>query len=160
MSVTNWQSFIDTNRPAALRLIDSNQREQFVVITEIRGTEANLLHRGGTETVPLIEIGQWWTGEFAFLWQGPQNYVKPVALNHQGDITQWIASRFSTLDKQEKSLADKTFNAALSQRVKLFQQSHSLEADGIVGLRTLLKLNESLGVAITLSPTDNNTGEG
>jgi general secretion pathway protein A len=31
----------------------------------------------------------------------------------------------------------------------LFQKEHKLEADGVIGVRTLLKLNEQLGIDLT-----------
>ena len=46
-------------------------------------------------------------------------------------------------------LAENQFNAALKERVTLFQRQHQLEDDGVVGVRTLLKLNEQLGIDMT-----------
>ena len=43
-------------------------------------------------------------------------------------------------------LAGQRFNSALEQRVKLFQSNAGLEADGVVGVQTLLRLNERAGV--------------
>ena len=53
------------------------------------------------------------------------------------------------LDDQSAALADHQFNAALKERVTLFQRRHGLEDDGVVGVKTLLKLNEQLGIDIT-----------
>ena len=38
---------------------------------------------------------------------------------------------------------------ALEQRVRLFQQQNTLVDDGVVGVQTLLKLNEQLEIDVT-----------
>ena len=55
------------------------------------------------------------------------------------------------LDGQPRPLTESRFNAALQTRVRLFQQDNQLEADGVVGVRTLLKLNEQLDIDSTRS---------
>jgi general secretion pathway protein A len=60
-----------------------------------------------------------------------------------------VAELFARLDDQPRALTDDTFNRALQQRVRLFQREQGLEDDGVVGVQTLLKLNERLGIDIT-----------
>ncbi len=157
MAAKNWQSFIDINRPSVLRLVDSQGLESFVVILSLSGVDAQVLYEGSLHTYSLIELGQMWSGEFAFVWQGPDSFVKPLALGDSGEVITWLAKRFALLDGQENVLADTEFNQALSQRVILFQREHGLDDDGIVGVKTLLKLNALLDQAVTL---DASVGEG
>ena len=44
------------------------------------------------------------------------------------------------------ALAGNRFSPALATRVRLFQREHALEDDAVVGLQTLLKLNEALDI--------------
>jgi general secretion pathway protein A len=60
-----------------------------------------------------------------------------------------VAELFARLDGQQQPLAGERFNASLQQRVRLFQREHGLAADGVVGMQTLLKLNQQLGVDIS-----------
>jgi general secretion pathway protein A len=60
-----------------------------------------------------------------------------------------VAQLFAQLDKQPQPLAGTRFNRALEQRVRMFQKQHALIDDGLVGVQTLLKLNEQLGVDVT-----------
>ena len=57
-----------------------------------------------------------------------------------------VALLFARLDGQSQPLTNDLFDAALEQRVKLFQRASGLEDDGVVGAQTLLKLNSALGV--------------
>jgi general secretion pathway protein A len=60
-----------------------------------------------------------------------------------------VAGLFARLDGQQRALAGSRFNAALQQRVRLFQLEQNLEDDGVVGVYTLLALNEQVGIDTT-----------
>ena len=62
----------------------------------------------------------------------------------------WLAETFASLDGQLQPLATDEFNAALEARVRLFQRQFKLRDDGVVGLKTLLKLNAVRGEEISL----------
>jgi general secretion pathway protein A len=66
-----------------------------------------------------------------------------------------VAELFARLDGQQRALADQKFNNALQQRVRLFQLEHKLDADGVVGVQTLLRLNEQLGIDTTAADARN-----
>jgi len=56
---------------------------------------------------------------------------------------------FARLDGRERALTVEEFNAPLEQRVRLFQRRYGLKDDGVVGMQTLLVLNEQLGIDVT-----------
>ena len=60
-----------------------------------------------------------------------------------------VAKLFARLDGQSRPLAEEQFNSALQARVRLFQRQEGLEDDGLVGVQTLLRLNQRLGIDIT-----------
>ncbi|MBX2809324.1 MAG: peptidoglycan-binding protein, partial [Cellvibrionaceae bacterium] len=68
-------------------------------------------------------------------------------------LVNWLASAFARIDQRDDLLATAEFTSLLKQRVILFQKEHNLVEDGIAGIDTLLKINEKLGVAITLNPS-------
>lgn len=151
LAVKNWQSFIDIDRPAVLRLVAGDGTESYGVVSSLKGVSAQLLFEGQLSSHALMALGQSWTGEFAFVWQGPDYFNKPFGKGDRGELVAWVADRFAILDGQESGLSDDVYNDALATRVTLFQQEQGLDEDGIVGLNTLLKLNEVLNRALTLS---------
>jgi general secretion pathway protein A len=74
-------------------------------------------------------------------------------------VVEAVASLFARLDGQSRALADRTFNEALRERVRLFQQQQGLDDDGVVGVQTLLKLNEQLGIDMTATAARGKLGE-
>jgi len=151
LAVKNWQSFIDVNRPAVLRLVASDGTESYGVVSSLKGVNAELLFEGQLSSHGLMALGQTWTGEFAFIWQGPDGFNKPIGKGDRSALVTWVADRFALLDGQSSGLSAGVYNEALATRVTLFQQQQGLDDDGIVGLNTLLKLNEALNRAHTLS---------
>jgi general secretion pathway protein A len=103
----------------------------------------------GVAQVSLGELAPYWTGRYRFFWHPPNGFETSVMLGQKGEMVAAIAEMFARLDGQLEPLAGRYFNKALQQRVRMFQLEHGLEADGQVGEKTLLKLNEQLGVDIT-----------
>jgi len=83
-------------------------------------------------------------------WRVDEQYKSPIFYGTSGPIVSWLAQQFATYDQQERVLADNQFNASLQQRVKIFQRANQLEDDGVVGIKTLLKLEEKLHHPVTL----------
>lgn len=148
--VKNWQELMEINRPAVLTLAQDGQ-PRYVALLALDGNEALLQTAEKMEQLPLMALGNLWNGQFTYLWQSPANFDKPLAKGERSVMVRVIASQFATIDQQTTPLATTEYNDRLAQRVKLFQAANGLEADGIVGMKTLLKLNEAAGHAITIS---------
>ena len=150
LRVESWQALQTYNRPAVLTLITPAKMQHYLVLTGIDDNQANVVFQGQQQTVDLETIGTLWNGEFLFLWQPESFYTGPIGLNDSGPMVNWLAQQFASLDQQDTPLASDSFTPQLAQRVKIFQQNHQLEADGVVGVQTILKLQEQLGTTQTL----------
>jgi general secretion pathway protein A len=120
-----------------------------VLLLGIEGSDGYVSSDSGVALVSLAELGPLWSGEFAFLWHRPAGFLKPLAYGDRNPVVTEIARMFSQLDGQEAVLSNERFSNRLKERVMLFQKEHKLEADGVIGVRTLLKLNEQLGIDLT-----------
>lgn len=147
--VESWQELRDYNRPAVLTLLTPSRLLRYVVVMGFDDDHVFLRTAQGTQSRPLAELGKLWTGEALFFWRTHRDYAGPFSRNDRGPLVAWVAQQFAALDHQTHSLSDGEFNNALLQRVILFQQANGLQADGVVGLKTLLKLNERLESPIT-----------
>ncbi len=145
-----WDEFKSYNRPAVLTLATPAKMQVYAALAGIEGDKARLVSANGYRDLGLAELGELWTGQFLFVWKPPAAYQGPLGLWDSGAMVVWLARQFANLDNEDATLADDVYNRALEQRVKLFQQTVGLEADGIVGVNTLLRLNEALDVADSL----------
>ena len=143
LTENNWAALAQYQRPVMLELSDGQQR-YYGNLIGLAQQQAELLTAEGSETLTLTELAFLWTGNFTLLWQAPADYDGPIGLGDEGTIVQWLGLQFAQLDQQSQPLSEHIFNSALFQRVKLFQQEQGLTADGVVGLKTLLKLEQQL----------------
>ena len=142
------------NRPALLRLYPSAGAGRTVLLAELAGREATLILAETELRLPASAIEQYWYGDFQILWpppvaaqllregdRGPEVQRLRDALDRLTDEAEMAAE--AGLEPPPVAEAD-LFDSELRRRVMTFQVAHGLQADGIVGPMTLLRLSESL----------------
>jgi general secretion pathway protein A len=155
LSLTSWSAVKELNRPLLLRQqvpqsavsnvsIEPVRVSKQAVLAGISANQATLITGDGLMTLSLLELGEQWSGEAIAIWRKPAAFEQPIGYGSQGEMVAWLATAFATLDQQTMPLADQYFNRALEQRVKLFQRYNQLRDDGVVGINTLLKINQQL----------------
>jgi general secretion pathway protein A len=151
---TSWRDLMVFNRPTVITIISPAKLIRYAIILFISDTEATLYSGGEFHSVKLESLGKLWTGDFVFVWKPPVHYNGRISKGDSGPMVDWLATQFSRIDGQRGKLTDSLFNESLKKRVEIFQSDHRLTVDGVVGLKTLLVLNEQLGVAqILRQPT-------
>jgi general secretion pathway protein A len=144
-----WDELVQYNRPLLLELITRERFSAGVVLLGMEERMAWVAAGEGVQQLDLGELGPLWSGQYRFLWHPPPGFNQPLALGDTHPVVGEVAQLFARLDGQPQALAEDQFNAALQQRVRLFQQEQGLDDDGVVGVQTLLKLNEQLGIDVT-----------
>jgi general secretion pathway protein A len=144
-----WDELAGFDRPLLLDMVTPERFSAAVLLLGLNGRSAWALTDRGVSQVSLAGLAPAWTGRYRFLWHPPQGFERPVALGDDSAVVEQVAELFARLDGQLRALADKKFNVALQQRVRLFQLEHKLDDDGVVGVQTLLRLNEQLGIDTT-----------
>ncbi len=144
-----WNELAQYDRPLLLDLVTTDRFAASVLVLSIEGREAIVAKPGGFEAIPLSRVAPLWTGDFAYLWNPPAAFTRPIALGDSGPVVAEVARLFARLDQQATVLAEERFNAALDTRVRLFQRANGLDDDGVVGEQTLLRLNEQLAIDVT-----------
>ncbi|MDX1732912.1 MAG: peptidoglycan-binding protein [Halioglobus sp.] len=115
-----------------------------VLLLGIEGRHAWAWSGGATVRVALADLGPLWTGSYRYLWHPPAGFAGPLSMGDSGPAVAAVAELLARLDGQPRPLAQDEFNAALQQRVRLFQRREGLADDGVVGVQTLLALNRRL----------------
>jgi len=137
------------NRPG-IAAIYTDQGLRYVTIVRANNKQVFSLAAKGQGVISNMVLSQL-QGDFLYLWQPPLTFTAPVYFGAEPGIINWLASAFASLDPQPQPLARDEFTSLLKQRIILFQETHGLSADGIAGVDTLLKLNEQLGRAVSLT---------
>jgi general secretion pathway protein A len=144
---SDWHALADFSRPLLVYL--DEPAGSSTILLAVENGSAKLLAGEQVVSVALPILDQVWRGEFAYLWHPPAGFSEPVFLWQESAAVAQIAALFASLDKQTQALAGSTFNRQLDKRVRLFQAQQGLEVDGVVGERTVLKLNEALQIDVS-----------
>ena len=84
------------------------------------------------------------------LWRKPPEPYTPLRQGDRGPAVAWLSRQLALFDGAGSGKdAEPVFDAAMVRRVKHFQLSQDLEADGAIGPRTLMRL---AGLGDTLAP--------
>jgi len=145
-SARTWDELAELDRPLLLDAVTPDRFAAGVLYLGRDGGSAWVAGGSGPEQVEFSQLAPVWTGGYRLLWHPPQGFTRPLGLNDTGPAVTAVAALFARLDGQAQALAGSSFNQALQARVRLFQRDQGLEADGVVGLQTLLRLNELTGV--------------
>lgn len=133
------------NRPVILQLHNS----QWVTISHLSDDSATLLAREREYYISRNELAQSFNGSFTVLWRMPPGYQKPTILGDSGADVDWLVYQLAVF---EQRIPDKTigftFDEAVVMRVKRFQESVNVPANGVVDPRSWIHINSIEGVNI------------
>ena len=145
LAAQSWDELLKIDRPAVLSLLTPARFAASAVLVGIDGEMGRLLYEGQEVEMSLARLGPLWRGEYLIMWRPPAAYTTPFGRGDRGPVVAWLAREFANLDGQSQALAGEVFNEALDVRVRMFQRKSKLRDDGVVGLKTLLRLNMAVG---------------
>ncbi len=151
VTLHTWTDLSDLNRPAILIMSTPEKFSTYLVLIGLNAENALLLNEQQEKIImPLAKLGRDWTGEAVYVWKRPPAFSDTILLGDSSATVAWVAQQFAKLDKQKEPLSDDLFSLALQERIKIFQRSKGISADGTINEQTLLKLNEVIGADKTL----------
>lgn len=142
----SWDVLAAYKRPVFLDLRNEAGYPAGAVLISVEARQARVMSDNGMQLVHLSRLASLWNGGFYLLWRPPEGFDGSLAPGDQGVAVAEVARLFAQLDGQSRVLATTVFNRALEQRVRLFQQEQQLQPDGVVGVMTLLRLNQLLHI--------------
>jgi len=143
----NLNSLKTHNRPAVLKLINKQGEDRYITITSLQDNVATIFANNIKYRIELNILNQYWYGQFILLWKKPENYSAAVLPGDNGNIVNWLQAQFPAAGS---STSSNIYDDSLKTKVKNFQASHGLSADGIVGPVTIIHLNAQSGMTVPL----------
>lgn len=130
------------DRPVLLLLRDAAGRPGYAVLSALGPVDATLLVGAQERRMALVALEQAWRGEFATFWRTPPGYAESISAGSSGPAADWVAGRMAALPEGLAASAGR----GLGARIRAFQASQGLIADGRAGPVTLMQLNRITGV--------------
>ncbi len=145
IETADWDELRLLNRPAILKLKSQRGRERYITLVGLEGAHAIVALADDTKyAFPIDEISRFWNGEYSLFWKPPSPNTSLIAPGAYSPSVRWIREKLG--ERQAvSSAADNPdyYNNTLKLSVTAYQQSHGLFPDGIVGMRTVILLNNS-----------------
>lgn len=145
----NWVKLRNYNRPAVLELVDPSGKLHQVVVTGLDGKNVTFDFERRIVKLPYGEVEPFWRGDYLLLWNPPSVETSRLSLGSEGPDVVWLRNQLDIVEGRSVNVNDQSanlrFDEALQKRVKNFQRSHGLFADGIAGPQTLILLNAVSG---------------
>jgi len=137
----------ELNRPAMFHITGSDGVEHFAVIRSIDGKRAVIQLFQQQWEVDLTELVQRWGDSMMLIWVKPPGYVNDLQQGDSGESVEWLAKQLDRIQGQMiPPRVFHTMDALLVERLKDFQRSQGLPADGVAGPLTLMRINELIGI--------------
>lgn len=137
-----WRELIGLNRPVILEFaLDSEQKRHLLLVGVKKGRPV-FRHQGRDIDFSLHEVLTQWQGYYLLLWQSSPSGVDLIYPGQQSAAVLWLREQLDALLPAAETTRREAdyFDSALQKRVIAFQQNGQLQADGIVGPRTMIHL--------------------
>ncbi len=140
-----WDEIINLNRPVILDLRTSERFLASAVLLTMNSETAQLWTGSDICLAPIKDLVSLWLGGYRYLWRATDNWSGPIKQGDKGQNIKEVVELFARFDQLSPPPLE-TFTSDLEMRVTQFQRSAGLEADGVVGAKTLQRLNSKLGI--------------
>lgn len=139
-SQASFDELLQLNYPAVIRLTEEDGKELYAVLLHIADGQADILLGSERWQVSVDWLKKMWGRDYTLLWHLPDSGNTLISKRSgMGDI-QWLETVVSQALHQPVRLKVKRFDAQLESKVRQFQQEEGLQADGVAGEQTLLRL--------------------
>ncbi len=134
---------LSIDRPAVLTMNGPVGQRWFAVLYGMGEGQFELL--AGDQRVMVSEafFKQAWTGDALLLWRPPQANTSTLSIGQRSERVRWLDQRLN-LVLGETGVASDRFGPNLRAKVRDFQRSKGLDADGYAGPITLMVLDTVL----------------
>lgn len=139
----DWDELRRYNRPVMLSLqLSENNASHEVLLRTLKGNIATLQIAGHSAPISLARLNALWNGDYLMLWR-LQTSLAFIPPGFVGEPVAWLRRRLALAEGQDPTAEplSKFFDSVLQERVQEFQRANALQADGIVGKRTMALLN-------------------
>ncbi len=139
----DWDSVKIIDRPGVVWLKDSKGIITSHVLVSIAGENLNLVATSGPQTMSIDAFLQRWSGVFMYLWRSPNELNRLRLGDTNSTALTWLQESLRKADSSyQQIITGGRYNEAIQKQVLLFQQQQGINADGVVGRQTIMKLNQ------------------
>jgi general secretion pathway protein A len=142
-----WNDLRSIDLPAVLELWDAGSTPFYGALVAMSGDVVTLAV-GGTELrYALEDLADNWFGGYVLLWKMPPGYGGTVRQGDRHTTVRWMREQLAALGFGTPATAEpEAFDPALRDALIRFQQREGMQADGIAGPMTWIRIAQRTGI--------------
>jgi general secretion pathway protein A len=140
--------------PVTVKLVTANGARYYAPVTALDGDLVTLQLGERLTTLPLAAVDKLWDGTFSVVWRPLPGVARVLGPGMQGPGVAWLRRALGDGDITARERGPAVYDEALTARVVAFQKREGLEADGMAGIETLLRLSTRLDIRAPLLSGD------
>lgn len=137
----NFKDIRELNRPAVLQLKDNQGQIYYATLTGLGHDIVTLVMASKEQVWSHDQLLQHWFGNFTLLWRQPPGYQDLIRPGDEGVDVIWLSQKINQIDKSNEIPEVSVYQEKLIEKIRRFQIKQGLVADGIVGVETLIRIN-------------------
>jgi general secretion pathway protein A len=131
--------------PVVVKLLTADGGRHYVAVTALDGDTATLQLGERAEVVSLAAVDSMWDGVFSLIWRPLPGVARVLSPGMQGPGVAWLRRALTDGGAgQAPERGPALYDEALAARVVAFQRREGLEADGVAGIETLVRVSTRL----------------
>jgi general secretion pathway protein A len=130
--------------PVAIKLVTADGARHFVAVTGFEGDTVTLQIGDRAEALPAAAVDRLWDGVFSVVWRPLPGLARVLTPGMQGPGVAWLRRALNEGDVVQRERGPAVYDEALASKVVAFQRREGLEADGIAGIETLVRVSTQL----------------
>ncbi len=142
----NMQQLRSFNRPVVLELKDDQGQAYYATLIELNQQTAMIKLAGDRLRLSTVQLQRYWYGKFTLLWHQPAGYSRAIHPGYEGEPVVWLSRTMNRLEGKAQQPEMSRYQDELLEQVRRFQLEKGLVADGIVGVQTLIHINNAIGL--------------
>jgi general secretion pathway protein A len=136
--------------PVTVKLVTADGARYYAPVTALDGDLVTLQLGERLATLPLAAVDKLWDGTFSVVWRPLPGVARVLGPGMQGPGVAWLRRALGDGDITARERGPAVYDEALAVRVVAFQKREGLEADGMAGIETLVRLSTRLDVRAPL----------
>ena len=129
--------------PVVVKLVTADGQRHYVPVTALDADSVTLQLGDRGELVSAGAVGALWDGMFSMIWRPLPGVARVLSPGMQGPGVAWLRRALAGGDGSTAP-GPALYDEALAARVAAFQRREGLEADGVAGIETLVRVSTQL----------------
>jgi len=135
-------SLSEINRPGLVTVLGDQDTLSLYMVSFFDGYNISLTNSSGSTSMLARDFADVWDGRFVYIWRPPSEFARTLYPDvRDSKMTRWAQEKLQIVfEDYEYVIGGGIYSQPIVRAIARFQTQQGLEADGLLGPRTILRL--------------------